>query len=247
MIPTYRVIALCMGQLIVNKSSLTYRVGNGEPVAAPIWSAAIEGNGHRIVVDTGIADRAWVAEHVSPCTQEPDESIAGALAHIGWEPQSVDIVVNTHLHYDHCGGNRIFPSAALYVSAREWEHAATPIATQAGIYDRTWLAGNLSYFSYRLTTDHFDIVSGIRLLMTPGHTPGHQSVLVNTSEGILAVAGDAVKVSENLKPGIPPGILHDTAAALASIQRIRMYADRFLASHDSKIAKYQDRLFPPTK
>ena len=247
MTPSYRVIALRMGRLHIDQAALD-RAGSGaDKLGTPIWCAAVEGNGHRLVVDTGIATIDWTGRCVMPCVREKDESIDTALCELGWDVASVDIVVNTHLHYDHCGGNHLFPHARFFVSAREWDYAQAPIATQAIIYDQAWLQGGLNYFSYELTQDHFEILPGIRAILTPGHTPGQQSVLVNTNEGVVAIAGDAVKIAENVRPGIPPAIVHNTVDALASIQRIKNHADYFLTGHDPDVRKYQDHSFRPTK
>lgn len=247
MISNYRVIALRMGRLHVDQALLDSAGDRAASLGTPIWCAAIEGNGHRLVVDTGVAAIQWPKKYVSSCIRERDETIDAALREIGWDVRSVGLVINTHLHYDHCGGNYLFPHARFFVSAREWDNAQSPIPTQASIYDQGWLQGNLNYFSYQLTQDHFEVLPGIRLIMTPGHTPGHQSVLVTTAEGIVAVAGDAVKIEENVRPGVPPQILHNTVDALASIQRIKSYADYFLAGHDPSVKKYQDHSFRPTK
>lgn len=247
MIPNYRVIALRMGRLHIDQSTLDKAGDSGQKLGTPIWCAAIEGNGHRLIVDTGVAAINWLGKYASSCIQEKDETVDAALCEMGWDIQSVDIVINTHLHYDHCGGNYLFPHAKLFVSSREWDYSQSPIATQVPIYDQAWLQGNLNYFSYQLTQDHSEILPGIRLLMTPGHTPGHQSVLVTTNEGVVAIAGDAVKIAENVRPGVPPNILHNTVDSLASIQRIKYYADRFLAGHDPDVRKYQDHSFRPTK
>jgi N-acyl homoserine lactone hydrolase len=247
MTPQYRVTALRMGRLTPGRPSLVGESTYVRTAVSPIWSAAIEGNGHRIVVDTGMADRTWVEKYISPCSQEPDETIEGALLHIGWEPRTVDIVINTHLHYDHCGGNRALTGANFRVSAREWEFAQAPIESQSLIYDKAWLQGGLAQSSYRFTVDEEELLPGIRIIFTPGHTPGHQSVLVNTAEGIVAITGDAVRVAENVRPGLPPRILHDAAQAAVSVDRIKTLADRFLAGHDAGIVKYKDRLFPLAK
>ena len=236
-----------MGRLHVEEALRTQTVKTGRQPGTPIWCAAVQGNGYRLIIDTGVATTDWAGRYKSDCVREPDETIVTALAHLGWELESVQIVINTHLHYDHSGGNSHFPHAQFYVSAREWEYAASPIATQASIYDQAWMQGDLGYFSYRFTTDHFEVLPGIRLISTPGHTPGHQSVLVNTDEGIVAVAGDAVKIDDKVRPGVPPVILHNTVEAIASIQRIRRHADRLIAGHDPDIDKYQDHSFRPTR
>lgn len=241
---TYQVIALKMGSLTVDKASLVYGFAYGERVTIPVWAAAIEGGGHRILVDTGIADPEWVEANVAPCRVLDDETVPGALRHIGWQPEDVDIVINTHLHYDHCGWNRLFPHGRLFVSAKEWEGASDPIPSQRGIYDGAWREGGLTYFHYTLTGDHHEVLPGVRLLATPGHSVGHQSVLVHTEEGTLAVSGDAINLIENLERNLPPGILYDTEAAYRSMQRLRRYAEFVLTGHDVAVQKYQSSCFP---
>jgi glyoxylase-like metal-dependent hydrolase (beta-lactamase superfamily II) len=245
-LPTYRVTALCLGWLTVDRSTQTYLEGFGDEEEVPVWAAAVEGGGHRVLIDTGISDPAWVSEHVSPCRQAPEETLPGALARLGWEPESVELVINTHLHYDHADGNAALPHARFYVSAREWEAAGDPIPIQRGIYSGRWLAGELTPFHYTLVAqDHLDVLPGLRLLQTPGHSAGLQSVLVNTAEGVLAVCGDVANRPENLALGVPPGILVSTEQALRSMDRLRAHADRVLTGHDPGLAPLQDRDFPP--
>jgi N-acyl homoserine lactone hydrolase len=247
MVTKYRVTALNMGTLMPGQALLADAAGYQRKTPSPVWSAAIEGDGHRIIVDTGIADLEWVCQNVSLCTRETDETIDAAVRQIGWDPQSVDTIINTHLHYDHCGGNELFPDAHFYVSAKEWEHAAAPIITQMIYYDQAWLRGELHYVPCQFATDQLEILPGINLLLTPGHTPGHLSVLVDTDEGILAIGGDALGRREGIPFWGPPRILHDASAAQASVERIRSVADRVLSGHDSDISKYQDHLFPKIK
>lgn len=245
MIPTYKVTALKMGTLTVDKSTQTYGVGFGENVEIPVWAAAVEGNNHRIVVDTGIADPDWVTENVSPCSQEPDETLEGALSEIGWFLKDVDIVINTHLHYDHSDNNALLPHASFYVSEREWSYAKRPINTQRTIYNGFWKRNPLSYFNYSLiAVDHFEILPGLRIIKTPGHSAGHQSVLVNTQEGVLCISGDALNLVENLTLGTPPGILYSTEEALESMAKIEELAECVLPGHDPGIRKYQKENFP---
>jgi N-acyl homoserine lactone hydrolase len=241
----YKVIALKMGTLWVDRSTLTYGSGFGEKVEIPVWAAAIEGGGRRILVDTGIADPQWVSHHVAPCAQAPDEGLEAALRHIGWTPDSVDTVINTHLHYDHCDNNCLLPNATFYVSRREWEAASRPIATQSSIYNGAWVRPPLSCLDYQLVAaDLYEVAPGIRLLQTPGHSAGHMSVLVRTDEGILCITGDAINLPDNLVLNAPPGILYSTHEALASMEKIRRYASRLLTGHDPGLSKYQDGAFP---
>lgn len=248
MIPEYKVTALKMGTLEVDKSTQTYALGFGEQVEIPVWAAAVEVGDHKIIVDTGISDPEWVTNYVSPCAQEKDETLEGALREIGWTLEDPDIVINTHLHYDHADNNALLPQARFYVSEREWSYAKQPIDTQRIIYNGLWERAPLNYFSYSLVAvDHFEVLPGLRLIKTPGHSAGHQSVLVNTEEGTLCIAGDAANLMENLLTGAPPGILFSTEEALMSMEKVKGLADQILTGHDPGIEKYQASGFPQVK
>ena len=142
----------------------------GEP-----WPACIHLIEHpdgRVLVDTGMIDS----------TPELDEE---------WHPffdatlipRDVSLVINTHLHFDHCGGNRLFPGVPIYVQRIEREAAREP-----GYTIPEWV--EFDGATYVELNGAAEIVPGVRVLPTPGHTPGHQSVLVDTEDGLVVVAGD---------------------------------------------------------
>jgi N-acyl homoserine lactone hydrolase len=244
-LPQYTVTAVNMGYMRVDHSEMVYGRGFGNPLDIPTWVAAIEGGGARILVDTGIADPAWVEREMVPCWQGPDETFDAALSEIAWRAQDIDIVINTHLHHDHCANNSRVPGARFYVTADEWECAASPVATQKVLYNKAWLAGELSSFSYTLVgNDYYDVLPGLRLIKTVGHTPGHQSVLVNTAEGVLCVTGDIVNSLESFAAPTPCGINTSVTEALASLEKIRTNAARVLMSHDTTLTKFQSSGFP---
>jgi glyoxylase-like metal-dependent hydrolase (beta-lactamase superfamily II) len=166
------------------------------------------------------------------------------LSHLGWTPEDVSIVINTHLHADHCGNNRLFPNAKFFVSSREWFFAGNPLPSQRSLYAEREF-GSVPYLGYSLVgEDHYDVLPGLRVIQTRGHTPGHQSVLVNTAQGVLCIAGDAANVTENWETGAPGAILADTTAAFESLATIRRLADRLLMAHDRDVHPYQDSDFP---
>lgn len=246
MAPVYQVTALKMGSLGADRSALIMLTDPGVEVEIPVWAAAVEGNGMKLVIDTGIRDPQWVVDHLGPCSQEADETMEGALAAIGWSAGDVDVAINTHLHYDHVGWNSLFPDVPIFISEVEWNAAQDPVATQQVLYDpREWLIDSLSIFNYRIVSgDYADVAPGIKLIDTPGHSAGHQSVLVNTAEGVLCVVGDAVNCAENFTLGVPGGIHVSVADALASTEKVRRSSDRVLMAHDSRVEKFQTSGFP---
>lgn len=137
-----------------------------------------------------------------------DTLLEDGLREIGVAPGDVNIVINTHLHFDHAGGNTklqpdgsiavSFPNARYFVKRGEYDYALHPNErTAASYFDRNYLpveaAGKLE-----LVTRERDIVKGIRVVPTPGHTPFHQSVLIESGGERAFYLGDLVPTHAHL-------------------------------------------------
>jgi N-acyl homoserine lactone hydrolase len=241
----YKVTALKLGSLGVPKAAMTYMSGFDKSINLPVWAAAVEGNGVKMLIDTGIRDHDKWDRELNPCWREKDESIEAALSEIGWALSDVDIVINSHLHYDHAENNTSFRNAQFVVSRVEWEYAKNPIPSQVKLYDFEWTDEAITQLNYTLVSvDDYDVLPGIRLIQTPGHSKGHQSVVVNTSQGLLCVAGDAACLPESFWRPSPPGGATSIEEGFASLERIRNSAARVLMNHDPNLAKYQDSDYP---
>ena len=142
----------------------------GEPW--PGYLHVIEHPDGRILVDTGMIDSTPELDEEWYPTNYPERI-----------PRDVALVVNTHLHFDHCGGNRLFPGLPIYVQRLEREAARVP-----GYTIPEWV--EFEGARYVELDGEAEIAPGVRVLPTPGHTPGHQSVLVETEDGLVVVAGD---------------------------------------------------------
>jgi N-acyl homoserine lactone hydrolase len=139
-------------------------------------------DGH-VLLDTGIAEGSEEVEELYHPVRRPlDEALATAGVTIG----DIRIVVNCHLHLDHCGGNPRFPDTPIFAQQIEFDAAHReedyPIV---GLYD-------FPEARYELHGGEADVATGIRLVPTPGHTPGHQSLVVETDAGRVVLAGQAV-------------------------------------------------------
>jgi N-acyl homoserine lactone hydrolase len=98
-------------------------------------------------------------------------------------PRDVAVIINTHLHFDHCGGNRLFAGVPIYLQRAEREAAREP-----GYTIPEWV--EFDGATYVELDGAAEILPGVRVLPTPGHAPGHQSVCVDTDDGLVVVAGD---------------------------------------------------------
>jgi N-acyl homoserine lactone hydrolase len=142
----------------------------------PLYVHVIDHLDARVLVDTGITElRPEVADmdpRLRPLSEQ-DFDLAG-----------IDIVVNTHLHYDHCGGNRLFPGAPIHVQARELADARSLDGYTFG----EWV--DFDGATYVEHEGEVELLPGIRLLPAPGHTDGHQVVVVETGGRPVVVGGD---------------------------------------------------------
>jgi N-acyl homoserine lactone hydrolase len=153
----------------------------------PVFVWTIDHPAGRVLVDTGMIDSAPEVEDFAP--RPYPENI----------PRDVDCVINTHLHFDHCGGNRLFPGIPIHVQARE-------LADARSLDDytiREWVDfGGATYVEHE---GEAEVLSGIRLLPTPGHTNGHQVVLVETDDGPNVIGGDVGYSFRELGSGATEG------------------------------------------
>jgi len=150
----------------------------------------------------------------------PGEEIAARLAAIGLAPESIDMLVNSHLHYDHAGGNAQIPNANVVVQARELAHAKAVADTNMGYVSKDFDTGH----AMREIEGEHDLFGDGAAVCIPtyGHTPGHQSLRVRTETGgEFVLCGDACYLKESLDNMHAPGVIADRDAALAVFRRFR--------------------------
>lgn len=233
----WKVIPIQVGSIELDRSSMTHFKGKGEIITVPIWAAAATDGTHKVVIDTGIRDIDEYRKSEPGAHRSPDQEISCALNEImGWTADEIDIVINTHLHCDHCGGNSKFRRAKFYVQREEWIEAFDPIAPEAPFYDRaSFDKYAVNYFNWEFLDGDSHILPGLDVITTPGHTRGHQSVLINTEDGVLCVSGDICNVSENVNENLEPNIVIMVPETYESFKRIRQFAHYILPGHDPHI------------
>lgn len=173
----------------------------------PIPTFLIQHSQGLVLVDTGCHPKVaedpkyWgdLSRAMVPAVSQ--EHLAhNALKAAGFNPESVDIVVNTHLHMDHAGGNQLFPHATFLVQQREWEFAATQEGR--GYFRNDW-GHSLNY--RQLEDEVYDVFGDgvVVLRRTGGHTPGHQVVEINLASGKIILCADVIPMRENLQGEVP--------------------------------------------
>ncbi len=231
---TWRIVALDTGTSVIEKSILTYLTDVGTSIRIPRVMWYVEG-AHRLVVDTSV-ESAHVASEIigENLTRRPEQEPLNALQSIGVEPESIEYVLFTHLHWDHTGNNHLFPHARFIAQRDELRYAYAP----SPFFERAFLSPQGGYVPPFASTK-FDLVDGdlellpdLWILKCPGHTPGSQAIRVRTRQGWATIAGDTIFTYENLEKGIPPGFHVNVDAALDSMKRIAAASDLVLPSHD---------------
>jgi len=138
-----------------------------------------------ILVDTGVG---WPTELVQEW-KVVNHHAAEVLAQHDLSPADVRIVINTHLHFDHCGQNAVFKHAPFYIQRSELERARRDSDVTSAWFD---FAGA----RFELVDGDAEVAEGVRVVATPGHTVGHQSVVIDTPDGGAVMIGDAAYTAE---------------------------------------------------
>ena len=158
----------------------------------PLYVHVIDHPDARVLVDTGMTE-------LHPAVADLDPRLS-PLSEQDFDLAGIDIVVNTHLHFDHCGGNRLFPGIPIHVQRRELADARN----EDNYTVREWV--DFPGATYVEHDGEAEILPGIRLVPAPGHTAGHQIVVVETDEGPVVLGGDVGGHSfEELERGDTPG------------------------------------------
>lgn len=239
-----RLYLLHLGESDVDKGRvMTPGLDEGVWLRCPVVGYLIQtDDGRNILVDTGM-DRVHVEDpeathrgtafgEVFKVRMRPEDYVVNRLAEVGLTPSDIDLLVATHFHFDHAGNTRDFAASEIVVQRDAYEDAMRPDAPYPrAIYDRPDLR-------WRIVDGDVEIAPGVTLIATPGHAPGHMSVLVDLPETGKVILGiDAIFAQDNLDAD-NWGANRDPAAARASARRLVDLARRegamLLFGHDPR-------------
>lgn len=242
---TLSVHALSLGELELDQSFTVWQTGLGEKIWSPTTAWLILGAGKPILVDTSFrsVEDAKSLQYLT-ARRSAEQTMEAQLARHGLKPADIGHLIHTHVHMDHAGQDYLFPQAKIYVQRRELQNAAAPNIYPVPFYDRLNVARLVHelWNQVEILDGDTELLPGIRCVMMPGHTPGHQAVYVDTESGTTIIAGDAaMNYRYNVAQLIPPGFLDDMAETMNGLRRLRRDGKHILCTHDEEVfTKYPE-------
>jgi glyoxylase-like metal-dependent hydrolase (beta-lactamase superfamily II) len=225
------------GFLGAQRSLLFYGEFSEAAVQIPVTCYLIRTSDATILFDTGVSPRAIPGlMRTDPLARFTDQDLlVHRLDGAGIETDNIDLVVLSHLHYDHAGGAELFRNSELVVQKDEYSYAHYPASFFAPFYYRKNF--DLPGYRWRLLDGDTELAPGVTVLRSDGHTPGHHSLMVDLPEtGPVILAGDACYTHEHIDKERVPGVVWNPTLALHSIKRLktlaRLTGAKIFPSHD---------------
>jgi len=231
------------GRLRMRKSIFLPAAERSETIEIPVSSALLRHRQANVLFDTGChptvpdnPEARWggLAKLMVPIMQ-PGEHVLTGLAGLGLQPDDIDVVINSHLHPDHCGCNAFFRKATFLIHGDEITAARAPGSEAAGYLAVEWQQP----MPIDAITGQRDVFSDGRIVLVhlPGHTPGSIGALARLERsGTFLLAGDTVSLRETLDTGIIPRNTWNGEALTKSLEEVRKIeaaGATILCSHDA--------------
>jgi N-acyl homoserine lactone hydrolase len=229
----YVIRPLVVGANETDQGIMTYLRGYGKRIWIPIYVFLLDGGKEKILVDTGL-EQFVVPESVGKEYGLDILEFEDALQTVGLHPEDIDIIIHTHLHNDHCENDYKCSNAKIIVQKCEYETFLNPHPI-----DHRYYSDLLAGLNLELVEGDTKFRDGIELIFTPGHTPGGQSVSVNTAAGRAIITGFCCN-DANFPlngPVVTPGVHTDAIAAYESAKKIRALADVLIPLHDLSVGR----------
>jgi len=235
----YTIQALKFGDSLVPASTMTFLDNAVEAYRIHTLMFVIRSREHLIAVDTGLRPVAYPGLE-NKFGQGPEEHTEAVLATIGLSPCDFDYLVLTHLHHDHCENAPLFSRARIVVSRRGWAEVMAPRYPQLvphPLFPRDVFQhlATVAWDRLMLAAEEQEILPGLKVFWTGGHTECSQAVSVQTEKGRVVLTGDVCFLYDNIERNLPVGFFVDVNQCLRGLERIRREADIVVPSHDAKV------------
>lgn len=229
----FRIAPLLVGIRRVDQGIMTYEKKYGHRIWLPIWSFLVQNESLNILVDTGLEDFVTPPGFSSETGMAEPLFMQAALKGEGLAPEDIHIVINTHLHDDHCGNNRLFVKAGCYIQRKELEACKKPHPLDYR-YEPDFIEG----LNLKAVEGDKEILPGLDLFLMPGHTQGGQTVRINTADGKVIIPGFCCN-KENFpaegRTAVCPGVHCDAYQAYNAAQEVKAMDGMILPLHELDI------------
>ena len=238
----YRIVPLVLSKYLGEKGIMTFLTDYGTPIIRPFVMWCVQGHEKNILIDSAIEAKDYQKYDPRFRDLEIDSmmSFEEALESVNLTPDRIDIVIQTHLHFDHCYNTRKCTKAKIVVQESELAFARNP-SPFGGLYRKELYEG----LDFEVIRGDRRLLEGIDLLSVPGHSAGGQAVRVSTEKRSVLISG-LCGIKENFYPTSPhpmagegqvilPGIMLDAVKAFNSILRMKELGDTILPLHDPEI------------
>jgi glyoxylase-like metal-dependent hydrolase (beta-lactamase superfamily II) len=227
----YTIHPLVVGANETDQGIMTYLRDYGKRIWIPIYVFYVKGGDKNVLVDTGL-EQFMVPDDLGKTYGFDVLEFEDALATVDLEPDDIDVIIHTHLHNDHCENDYKCKEAKVYVQKAEMDFFRDPHPL-----DHRYYPDVLDGVDVVEVDGDANILEGIDVVFSPGHTVGGQSVAINTSGGKAVITGFCCNEKNFPKsgPAITPGVHIDATKAYDSIQRIKEMADIVIPLHDLSI------------
>jgi N-acyl homoserine lactone hydrolase len=227
----WTIAPLVLATAVRNISQVLLMSPPGGSVDGAVLAWLLRSGDETVLVDTGFGSMEK-EDLKGDFKRSPEQTIEAQLSRFALAPEEIRLVINTHLHLDHCAGNCFVPHARFVVQKDELEYARNPLPAHMPAYDV-----DLSSMNLDVIDGDTEITDGIRVIVTPGHSPGSQAVLVETEGGLFVLAGDTIAhyVNMDVPKGAsfwPSPLYVDLREYYQSLDRLRDLGGTILPGHD---------------
>jgi N-acyl homoserine lactone hydrolase len=225
------------GYFTLDKSFLVFGKYQGIKYKAALKPLLVRTEKEIILVDTGVGNLPPKYQKFHDVIRSKEEELSQSLKTAGLKPSDVTMVVNTHLHFDHCGNNRLFENCKFLIQTEEIRYAYFPDRFMRVSYLRDFFDVEGDYLPVR---GRYEIENGVEIIPTPGHTIGHQSLVVRWKHRNIVYTGDAAPLPENIEKRNITGMIYDSAMGVQSLDTLRRIENPvYIYSHDNEQLKLE--------
>jgi N-acyl homoserine lactone hydrolase len=228
----------------VDKSTFLWGMQAGQTVDSPIIIWVISGSWGTLLMDTGSGEPDWVSAHHRPFLRSPDQQPALALDAAGVDAAAIETILLSHLHYDHCSNNDLFPRARFVAHRSEVAYASDPFPVHAEVYEATSAGYTPPWSNTASRIDAVDgdveLAPGVQAIHLPGHAPGLMGLVVQGETRRYVLVGDHCSLLENWEGvgghrHVPSRTYVNLADYYRSYEKVERLDATVLPGHDIRV------------